>query len=104
MLKHLTKLAMEILPSVLATIIGAYIVNHYINGKPATDTPVAAVSAKADAKSDSSKTDPKSATDGASLPEPGVKAKGVAEKSIFSFGRTSTDSAADKPVEASIAP
>jgi hypothetical protein len=104
MLKHLTKLAMEILPSVLATIIGAYIVNHYINATPATNTPAAAVSAKTDAKSDPSKADSKGATDVASLPEPGVKAKGVAEKSIFSFGRASTESAPDKPVEASIAP
>ena len=30
MLKYLTKFAMDILPSVAATIIGAYIVNHYI--------------------------------------------------------------------------
>ena len=34
MLKYLTKFAMEIIPSVVATIIGAYIVNHYINTKP----------------------------------------------------------------------
>jgi hypothetical protein len=103
MLKHLTKLAMDILPSVLATIIGAYIVNHYINGRPATDTPAAAVSpVKADGKSDPGKTDPKSSTDVANLPEPGVKAKGISEKSIL--GRSPADSAAEKPVEASLSP
>ncbi len=41
MLKYLAKISMDIFPSVLATIIGAYIVNHYINAKPAADTPAA---------------------------------------------------------------
>ena len=45
MLKYVSKFAMDILPSVAATIIGAYIVNHYITAKPATDAPAAAVSA-----------------------------------------------------------
>src|SRR5205807_2037557 len=35
MLNYLKKFAMDILPSVAATIIGAYIVNHYITAKPA---------------------------------------------------------------------
>ena len=39
---YLKKFAMEILPSVAATIIGAYIVNHYIVTKPGADAPVAA--------------------------------------------------------------
>ena len=42
MLNYLKKFALDILPSVAATIIGAYIVNHYITSKP--DTPSAAVS------------------------------------------------------------
>ena len=46
MLKYLAKISMDIFPSVLATIIGAYIVNHYINARPAADTP-AAVSGQA---------------------------------------------------------
>ena len=37
MLKLVSKFAMDILPSVIATIIGAYIVNHYINIKPGAD-------------------------------------------------------------------
>jgi hypothetical protein len=82
MLKYLAKISMDIFPSVLATIIGAYIVNHYINARPAADTP-AAVVAPADAG--------KKPADMANLPGPGVKAKGVSEKSI------SDKSAADKP-------
>ena len=34
MLKLASKFAMDIFPSVIATILGAYIVNHYINAKP----------------------------------------------------------------------
>ena len=41
MLKYVSKFAMDILPSVAATIIGAYIVNHYITAKPAADAPAA---------------------------------------------------------------
>ena len=70
MLKYLAKISMDILPSVLATIIGAYIVNHYINAKPAADIP-AAVSAPAQAGSDAKP------TDAANLLAPGVKAKGA---------------------------
>jgi hypothetical protein len=43
MLKYVSKFAMDILPSVAATIIGAYIVNQYIVSKPAADSPAAAV-------------------------------------------------------------
>ena len=44
MLNYLKKFAMDILPSVTATIIGAYIVNHYIATKPAGNPPAAMVS------------------------------------------------------------
>ncbi len=84
MLKYLAKISMDIFPSVLATIIGAYIVNHYINARPAPDTAAVAVApsqSKKDAK-------PAGATNVANLPAPGVKAKGISEKAI-----------ADKPVE-----
>jgi hypothetical protein len=40
--KYLSKFAMDILPSVAATIIGAYIVNHYIVTKPGANAPVSA--------------------------------------------------------------
>ena len=45
MLKLVSKFAMDIFPSVIATILGAYIVNHYINNKsPASGVSAAAVS------------------------------------------------------------
>ena len=76
MLNYLKKFALEILPSVAATVIGAYIVNHYIS-KPATDAPVAAVTAPADARK------AKPADDVASVPQPGVKAKGISERGMI---------------------
>lgn len=88
MLKYLAKISMDIFPSVLATIIGAYIVNHYINAKPA-DAP-AAVVAPADAGKNGNKP-----ADVANLPAPGVKAKGVSEKSV-SEKSVSEKVAADK--------
>ena len=75
MLNYLKKFALEILPSVAATVIGAYIVNHYIS-KPATDAPVAAVTAPADAKK------AKPADDVANAPQPGIKAKGISERGM----------------------
>ena len=94
MLNYLKKFAVDIFPSVAATVIGAYIVNHYIVTKPNADAPAAAVSAanpkgegKAEAKSDAkSATDTKSADTTASvsnLPAAGVKARGISEKSMM---------------------
>lgn len=83
MLKYVAKISMDIFPSVLATIIGAYIVNHYINAKPA-DAPAAVVT-----PADAGKSGNKPA-DVANVPAPGVKAKGVSEKSV------SEKAAADK--------
>ncbi|MET4066910.1 chemotaxis protein histidine kinase CheA [Bradyrhizobium sp. S3.2.6] len=91
MLKYLAKISMDIFPSVLATIIGAYIVNHYINARPAADTP-ASVMAPADAGKSGKPADV------ANLPAPGVKAKGVSEKSISDKG-ASDKPAAEKPAE-----
>jgi hypothetical protein len=45
MIKHyISKFTIDILPSIIATIVGAYIVTHYINPKGDTDKPAAAVS------------------------------------------------------------
>jgi hypothetical protein len=81
---------MEILPSVAATIIGAYIVNHYINAKPA-ETPAAAVSTP------SPKAQPKAAksapAETAAIPEPGIKAKGISERAMME------NRAAERPAE-----
>ncbi len=86
MLIYIAKISMDIFPSVLATIIGAYIVNHYINAKPAADAPTAVVAPAQAGKNGKP-------ADVANLPAPGVKAKGISEKSV-------TDkAAADKPVD-----
>jgi hypothetical protein len=96
MLKLVSKFAMDILPSVIATVVGAYIVNHYINNRTPAADPAAAVS-PADPKKAVSKADSKPAEKSADLGnihEPGVRAKGIPEKSI------SEKSAAEKaPVE-----
>ncbi|MGY4434085.1 hypothetical protein ACVWWO_006562 [Bradyrhizobium sp. F1.13.1] len=88
MLKYIAKISMDIFPSVLATIIGAYIVNHYINAKPAADAP-AAVMAPADAGKNGKPADL------ANLPAPGVKAKGISEKKVAD--KPATEKAGDQP-------
>lgn len=90
MLKYLTKISMDILPSVLATIIGAYIVNHYINAKPAADTPAAVVAAPAEAGKNGKPADV------ANLPAPGVKAKGILEKNVTN--KPAAEKTADHPL------
>jgi hypothetical protein len=119
MLKYLSKFTLDVLPSLLATVIGAYIVNHYISNKP--DAPVAAVvstaepkaeakapdAAKAEAKTDA-KTDaktPETSSDVANIPEPGVRAKGISEKAVLDRPTATVEKSADKPTEtASIPP
>jgi hypothetical protein len=94
MLKIASKFALDIFPSVIATIIGAYIVNHYIVAKPAVGPTAAAVSSAAPKKADL-KNDGKPAERSADLgntPEPGVRAKGISEKSVIDR------SAVEKPV------
>ena len=87
MLKIASKFAMDILPSVIATIIGAYIVNHYIVSKPADAPTAAVVSPAAPKKADLN-----------NAPEPGVRAKGISEKSVID--KSNIDRAAvEKPVE-----
>jgi hypothetical protein len=89
MLKYVSKFAMDILPSVAATIIGAYIVNHYIVAKPAAEAPpAAAVSAVSPKKAETR-------NEVANIPESGVRAKGISEKAIFE------KSAVEKPQEKS---
>jgi hypothetical protein len=88
MLKYVAKISMDIFPSVLATIIGAYIVNHYINAKPAADAP-AAVMAPAQAGKTGKPADV------ANLPAPGIKAKGISEKSVTD--KPAAEKTADQP-------
>jgi hypothetical protein len=102
MLKLASKFAMDIFPSVIATILGAYIVNHYIK-TPANTAPAAAVmSSTADPKKATSKPDSKPAEKSADLgniPEPGIRAKGLSEKAIVdksSADKASVEKATDK--------
>src|SRR5580698_3061800 len=108
MLKLASKFAMDIFPSVIATILGAYIVNHYINTKPPAGSPATAAAlstadpkSMVDPKKAASKADSKSAERSADLgnmPEPGVRAKGISEKSIID--KSSADkSVIEKPAE-----
>jgi hypothetical protein len=81
-------------PSVAATVIGAYIVNHYINARPASDTPKAAILSTTQPKSDAKPTTARPGTDKAEaktnseaetagIPASGVKAKGISEKALL---------------------
>jgi hypothetical protein len=93
MLKYVSKLAMDILPSVVATIIGAYIVNHYIVTKPGADAPVAAAVSSADPKK------PDATTDVANIPAAGVRARGISLKALFD--KPAAAKPAEKPQEKS---
>jgi len=111
MLKYVSKFALDILPSVVATIIGAYIVNHYIVTKPGADAPVAAAVSTTEPKADA-KGAPETATASetssgvANIPEPGVKAKGISEKAILekSAAEKPAEKSADKPTETASIP
>ena len=100
MLKIASKFAMDIFPSVIATILGAYIVNHYINSKPEAPTAAAVLSPA-----------PKKADLG-NPPEPGVRAKGISEKSVIdksavekaAVEKPVVDRPADKPAETASIP
>jgi hypothetical protein len=99
MLKYVSKFALDILPSVVATIIGAYIVNHYIVARPA-DAPVAA----AVSTSDPAKADPKASQSVATLPEAGVKAKGISERAILEKTATEKPAVVDQPADTASLP
>ena len=101
MLKYLTKFALDVLPSVVATILGAYIVNHYINTKSDTDAPAAAMVAPANPNAKKGGGKP---VETAKIPEPGIKAKGISERAMIeksvSEGLAVVKPAEAKPTEA----
>jgi len=107
--KYVSKFAMDILPSVAATIIGAYIVNHYIATKPGANAPAAAVStaepqAEAKPAAEAAKAGskaPETSADVANLPEPGIKAKGISEKAMIEKTAAEKPIAVEKPAEKS---
>ncbi|MBR1150759.1 hypothetical protein JQ575_08940 [Bradyrhizobium sp. JYMT SZCCT0428] len=82
MKKYISKFTIDILPSVAATVIGAYIVNHYIVTRPGADAPVAAAVSAADPKAPAKATDTK-ATETGNPPTAGVRAKGISEKALL---------------------
>ncbi|MCA6118084.1 hypothetical protein J6524_24865 [Bradyrhizobium sp. WSM 1738] len=106
MLNYLKKFAVDIFPSVAATVIGAYIVNHYIVAKPADAPAAAAVSAanpkgdgKAEANAAEDKADAKSGESSANvsnLPAAGVKARGISEKAIMEKNAAERSAVAEK--------
>ncbi|MBN9584884.1 MAG: cell envelope biogenesis protein TolA [Afipia sp.] len=54
--KLFSKYFLEVIPSIVATVVGAYIVTHYINARSDADKPKAAVSAPADTSKDAPQT------------------------------------------------
>lgn len=96
MLSYLKKFVMDILPSVAATIIGAYIVNHYIVAKPQAPEG-AAVTAAVDPKA-AAKPAEKSAMV-SSLPEAGVKAKGMSERTLIERSASEKATVTEKPAD-----
>jgi hypothetical protein len=108
MLKIISKFAMDILPSVVATIIGAYIVNHYIVTKPAADAPVAAAASSVAPKKPEMKAEIKNgakpsgtSADVGNIPQPGVTAKGISEKAMLEQTAAERPASAEKPAEKS---
>ena len=124
--KYLTKFTVDILPSVAATVIGAYIVNHYIVSKPSPSAPVASAvstvdpkaapeAVKADAKTDAKTADkkPDTAAEISNTRGPGVKAKGISERALLEKTagerpqekqEKSGESVTDKPAETASVP
>jgi hypothetical protein len=99
MLKYLTKFAVDILPSVAATVIGAYIVNHYIVTKP--DAPAAAAVSTADPKAAAGSKPADKPTQVSSLPEAGVKAKGMSERTLIERSASEKAPVIEKPQDKS---
>ena len=94
MMNYLKKFALEILPSVAATVIGAYIVNHYIS-KPADDRRWRLwLRLRPMRKRQNPPTERRRHS-----PQPGVKAKGISERGMME--KAASEQPGDfKPAEA----
>jgi hypothetical protein len=99
MLKYLTKFTVDILPSVAATVIGAYIVNHYIVTRP--EAPAAAAVSTAGQKAAAVSKPADKPTQVSSLPEAGVKAKGMSERTLIERSASEKAPVIEKPQEKS---
>jgi hypothetical protein len=98
--KYISKFTIDILPSVLATIIGAYIVNHYIVTRP--DVPAATVASTPQSPKAGPGAGP--ASEAAGVPEPGVKARGVSEKALLEKTAAERPAVADHAAETASVP
>jgi hypothetical protein len=101
--KYLSKFVLDVLPSVAATIIGAYIVNHYIVARPAADAPVAATVStvepkKADARSADRNADKRIETPS----DKAVVAKAAVEKAAVE--KVPLEKSAEEPMETASLP
>ena len=99
MLSYLKKFAMDILPSVVATIIGAYVVNHYIVAKPGAEAPVAAAVSSAEPKATGKGGSKAETAEVGNLPAAGVRARGISEKAILKGNAADRPAVAEKPPE-----
>ncbi|MCA1456732.1 hypothetical protein I6F35_26535 [Bradyrhizobium sp. BRP22] len=97
MLKYLTKFVVDIFPSVAATVIGAYIVNHYIVAKP--EAPAAATVSTAQPKAAVASKPVEKPADVSNLPEAGVKAKGMSERTLMERTASERATVTEKPAE-----
>jgi hypothetical protein len=107
MLKYVSQFFLQIFPSVIATVVGAYIVNHYIIPKAGSDAPKAAAYSKATpgASDDQGAIDvtPKTETtkaetaksEAAAIPDSKPEAKGKTEKPVEAATKGDTKASAD---------
>ncbi|MFL6820514.1 MAG: hypothetical protein ACJ8EF_21485 [Bradyrhizobium sp.] len=104
MLKYVRKFTVDILPSIAATIIGAYIVNHYIVAKPSANAPAGLAASTADPKKAEVKNDAKPSDPAAivsNVPEAGVKPRGLLEKPLTEKTTGEKPALVEKPPEKS---
>ena len=90
--KFLSKYILEVIPSIVATVVGAYIVTHYINAKSDADKPKAAIAAPANTAKDASSVE---AAKPVELPAP---------KSAKANSAKPDAASANKPAETASAP
>jgi hypothetical protein len=90
--KFLSKYILEVIPSIVATVVGAYIVTHYINTKSDTDKPKAEVAAPANVAKDANVAEPAKAAE-APAPKP-TKSEAKSESA-----KADTETAAEPAAE-----
>jgi hypothetical protein len=109
--KYISKFVMDVFPSVVATIIGAYIVNHYINAKPASEPAVTAAAPATDGAADAKKAETKAAkSEAAKIEAAKIEIRGAETPSDLAgapdsaLARKAPDKAAERPSETASLP